>query len=80
MKINLNEVSKAQEFVKICSRYEEDINVCSGRLVIDAKSILGIFSLDLSKPVEVEILSEDTIKEESFYKNIAKLGIAIDNR
>lgn len=80
MKINLNEVSKAQQFVKICSRYEEDINVCSGRLVIDAKSILGIFSLDLSKPVEVEILSEDTIKEESFYEDIAKLGIAIDNR
>ncbi|MBS5083780.1 MAG: HPr family phosphocarrier protein [Clostridiales bacterium] len=80
MKINLNEVSKAQEFVKLCSKYEEDINVCSGRLIIDAKSILGIFSLDLSKSVDVEILSEDTVIEESFYENIANMGIAIDNR
>lgn len=63
LKINLNEVSKAQDFVRICSKYEEDINVYSGRQIIDAKSLLGIFSLNLSENIETEIL---TVNNETF--------------
>ena len=46
-------------FVNIVNKYEFDVDLTSGRYVVDAKSIMGIFSLDLSKPVNVEIHAED---------------------
>lgn len=53
MRINLNSVKDIQEFVNIASRFSDDIDVSSNRSIVDAKSIMGLFSLDLSKPVEV---------------------------
>ena len=53
MKINFNSVKDIQEFVTIVSRFPDDIDVSSSRSIVDAKSIMGLFSLDLSKPVEV---------------------------
>jgi len=55
-----------KEFVSIVSQYDYEIDLRSGRFIVDAKSILGIFSLDLSKPVVVEIHSnncDDLLKE-----------------
>ena len=46
-------------FVSIVQKYSYDIDLRSDRYVVDAKSILGIFSLDLSKPINVEIHSSD---------------------
>ncbi|HZJ82681.1 MAG TPA: HPr family phosphocarrier protein [Clostridia bacterium] len=57
MKLTLAE--NVKNFVNIVSKYPYEIDLRSGRHVIDAKSILGIFSLDLSKPVIVEIYSDD---------------------
>ena len=57
IKLSLNEDIK--ELVKITNKYDYDIDLQSGRYVIDAKSILGIFCLDLSKPVQVNIHCED---------------------
>lgn len=53
MRINLNSVKEIQEFVNIVSKFPDDIDVSSNRSMVDAKSIMGLFSLDLSKPVEV---------------------------
>ncbi|MFQ9514449.1 MAG: HPr family phosphocarrier protein [Eubacterium sp.] len=53
MRINLNSVKDIQEFVNIVSKFSDDIDVSSSRSMVDAKSIMGLFSLDLSKPVEV---------------------------
>ena len=53
MLVNLNSVEKVTEFVATTSKFEEDLDLVSGRFVIDAKSIMGIFSLDLSKPIRV---------------------------
>ena len=64
IKLSLTENVKA--FVNIVSRYSYDIDLRAGRHVVDAKSILGIFSLDLSKPVTMEIYAdhcEDLIDE-----------------
>jgi phosphotransferase system HPr-like phosphotransfer protein len=47
-----------KNFVNIVNKYPYDIDLRSGRFVIDAKSILGIFSLDLSRPIVCEIHSE----------------------
>lgn len=68
--INLKESSQIKTFVNIINKYPFDLDIRSGRYVVDAKSILGIFSLDLSKPVELEILSDDTQEIEKFLEEI----------
>ncbi len=57
--IKLSLTEDIKDFVRITSKYPFDIDLKSGRYTIDAKSILGIFSLDLKQPVTVEIYSED---------------------
>lgn len=51
-KIRLNQVSDVKDFVKLTSDWPWKQELRSGRYIVDAKSILGIMSLDLSKPVE----------------------------
>ena len=53
--ISLNSIDKVKAFVNDISKYEFDFDLVSGRYVIDAKSIMGIFSLDLSKPIDLNI-------------------------
>ncbi len=57
--VKLNDSTLIKSFVNIINKYPFDLDLRSGRYVVDAKSILGIFSLDLSKPIELEILSDD---------------------
>ena len=57
--VKLTLAEDVKNFVNIVSKYPYEIDLRSGRHVIDAKSILGIFSLDLSKPIIVEIYSDD---------------------
>lgn len=59
IKISLEMAQKVKEFVSITQNNACEILLKSGKYVVDAKSILGIFSLDLSKPVTVEIYSDD---------------------
>lgn len=64
IKLSLAENVKA--FVNIVNRYPYDVDLRAGRHLVDAKSILGIFSLDLSKPITMEIDSDtcdDFIKD-----------------
>ena len=58
IQISLQMASSVKEFVNIVQKYAYDIDLRSERYVVDAKSILGIFSLDLSKPINVEIHSD----------------------
>ncbi len=51
----LNSVDKVKEFVSIVAKYEEEMDLVSGRKVIDAKSIMGIFCIDLSNPITLRI-------------------------
>ncbi len=55
----LSSINDVKDFVNIVSKYDFDVDLTSGRYVIDAKSIMGIFSLDLSKPIKIEIHSDD---------------------
>lgn len=57
--ILLSSINDVKNFVNIVSKYDYEIDLTSGRYVVDAKSIMGIFSLDLSKPIKVEIHSDD---------------------
>lgn len=55
VQISLNSIDKVKAFVNTITRFDFDFDLVSGRYVIDAKSIMGIFSLDLSKPIELNI-------------------------
>ena len=59
VQISLNSIEKVKSFVNDIARFEADFDL-SGRYVIDAKSIMGIFSLDLSKPITLNIHADDT--------------------
>ena len=60
VKVSLNTVDKVKSFVNTVNQLDSDFDLISGRYVIDAKSIMGIFSLDLSKPIDLNIHAEDT--------------------
>ena len=52
--VMLNSINSVKDFVNTVNRYDFDVDLTSGRYVVDAKSIMGIFSLDLSKPILLE--------------------------
>ena len=53
--ILLKSINDVKDFVNIVNKYDFDVDLTSGRYIVDAKSIMGIFSLDLSKPIKVEV-------------------------
>ena len=60
VKISLNSIDKVKSFVNEITKYDYDFDLVSGRYVIDAKSIMGIFSLDLSKSIDLNIHADDS--------------------
>ena len=64
VKISLNSIYKVKTFVNEITKFKCEIDLVSGRYVIDAKSIMGIFSLDLSKPIDLNIHADGASLEE----------------
>lgn len=62
--ISLNSIDKVKTFVNDISQFHYDFDLMSGRYVIDAKSIMGIFSLDLSQPISLTIHTDGPELEE----------------
>ena len=65
IRIFLGTIERVKNFVNEVSRLECDVDIVSGRYVIDAKSIMGIFSTDLSKPVNVRIHAQGAEAEKA---------------
>ena len=61
VKVSLNSIDKVKTFVNDINRFDFDFDLVSGRYVIDAKSIMGIFSLDLSRPIDLNIHAEEEV-------------------
>ncbi|MBE5931334.1 MAG: HPr family phosphocarrier protein [Lachnospiraceae bacterium] len=61
VKISLNSIDKVKAFVNEITKFDSDFDLVSGRYVIDAKSIMGIFSLDLSKPIDLNVHAQDNL-------------------
>ena len=61
VKISLNSIDKVKSFVHEIAKFDNDFDLVSGRYVIDAKSIMGIFSLDLSKPINLNIHADENM-------------------
>lgn len=73
MRIKLNTINDAKEFVSISSKYyNADIVVKQNQYVVNGKSILGIFSLNLLESINVVIDSDDDNSKIGFYNNIQK--------
>ena len=66
-----NTINEVKEFVNIVLQCPYDVDLVSGRYIIDAKSLMGIFSLDLSKPLTVEIYSDNC---EDILEKLAKFA------
>ena len=61
VKICLNSIDKVKSFVNEISKFSNDFDLVSGRSVLDAKSIMGIFSLDFSTPINLNIHADDNM-------------------
>jgi len=70
--IMLKSINDVKDFVNMANKYEFDIDLTSGRYVVDAKSIMGIFSLDLSKSIKVDVQSDDS---NAFYNNAKRFEV-----
>lgn len=58
-KVNLQSIDDVKAFVHLVNEFPYEIDLAAGRYIVDAKSIMGIFSLDLTVPVDVHIHSEE---------------------
>lgn len=63
VKISLNSIDKVKAFVNDITKFDYDFDLVSGRYVIDAKSIMGIFSLDLSKAIDLNIHDDENMDD-----------------
>ncbi len=63
VRISLNSIDKVKSFCEAAARFDCDLDLISGRYIIDAKSIMGIFSLDLSKDIDLNIHTDENIDE-----------------
>lgn len=66
--VSLKTIDDVKAFVNLVARFDFDVDLVSGRYHIDAKSIMGIFSLDLSKPIKMEVHAENA---EEFLAKVA---------
>ena len=67
VKISLNSIDKVKSFVNDITKFDYDFDLVSGRYVIDAKSIMGIFSLDISKPIKLDAHTDNA---DAFFADI----------
>ena len=67
--VGSSSTESVKDFVNAVSHYPFDVDMHSGRYIVDAKSLLGIFSLDLAKPITCEIYSDNCAE---LLKDIAK--------
>ena len=63
VQVFLNTIEKVKRFVNDVSKFENEFDLISGRYVIDAKSIMGIFSLDLTKPMTLNIHANEKMEQ-----------------
>lgn len=73
MKVKINEINKIKRVCEMCNQFVDDVYAISGNYRVDAKSILGLFSLDLSKEVELVIDSYKDSVVSDFKKKIGSV-------
>lgn len=72
MKIKLTEFSDIKEFVNLCRTFESDIDIVKGRCVLDAKSVMGVMSIDVSNGADINLHSADEDEQLRFISLFSK--------
>jgi len=75
IKIKLSSPEIVSDFIKVCSKYECDINLYDGRNVIDAKSIIGVFTIAQGKVIEVQVITEEEDTIIKFIDDMKQFGV-----
>lgn len=70
LRVLLNKVEDVTGFVNEMQKFDFDVKLVSGNHEADAKSLLGVLTLDLSKPVEVKVYSDNGYNSTEVYKVI----------
>lgn len=74
-KIKLESPEKVTEFINLCSKYSNDINLYDGHVSIDGKSTIGVFGIQAGKEIEVEMLGADKYEIKEFMKRIREYEV-----
>jgi phosphotransferase system HPr-like phosphotransfer protein len=72
LKVKLDSIDDVKEFVALTNKYAFEIDLVSGRYAVDAKSIMGIFSLDLSKSLALVVHTDNAQEREDFIEEAEK--------
>ena len=66
IKIKLKSPERIKVFINIVGKFKSDVDIMTDKTIIDAKSIIGIFALDLTSDVYVRIISDDIAERRKF--------------
>ena len=75
MKIKFATFNKVNQFVKMASNFEGDVLIKSGRYVINGKSLMGVYSLDLTQNLEIEFVEKSIGEENKFIEKLKEVDI-----
>lgn len=75
-KIKLDSPEQVTEFIKLCSKYDNDINLYDGSVIIDGKSIIGVFGISEGKEIVVEMLGADREEIKDFYNRVKEYEVS----
>lgn len=75
IKIKLTTPELVADFINICSKYNCDINVYDGRVVLDGKSIIAMFAINQGKEIEVQAITSDENVISSFINDMRKFEV-----
>lgn len=75
LKVKLSTPEMVGAFINVCLKYECDINLYDGRSVIDAKSIVGVFTITQGKKIKTEIITENKSVISSFVEDMRKFEV-----
>ena len=73
--VEIRTIDNAKKFVAIVRKFHEEVDIKQGRYTIDGKSIMGLFSLDITKPIWVEIKTHDSKRIVEFYHRMEEFVV-----
>lgn len=76
VQVRLSSIQDVRDFVDTVTKYNIDVDLSSGRYVVDAKSIMGIFSLDLLNPINLTAHTQDAAEEKALLEDLKPYIVA----
>jgi phosphotransferase system HPr-like phosphotransfer protein len=74
-KVKFETFEKVNQFIRVITNFESDVDLVSGRYVINAKSAMGVYSLDLTKELELNVYEKVEGETEKLVQELRDLGV-----